>query len=285
MVKLGSTTLSLIGWLADPSQPELSRSQRLHAMRRLVTDYGLAAVELSLDLAMVHPTVFDATFYEGVAELQQELGFACSAHLPFLWIEPGSLNEAVRRAGFESLRRAVELTRSVAIDTYVLHLWGLATTLITAQLQPGPEREAIIGALGIQAERSLADLCQVLPPRDICIENLEDSHFEFTLALANQHQTSLCFDVGHLAWRGDDPLAFLREHGDRIREVHLHDAARQSGGSGPPVRDHLPLGDGQNDYGAIMDMLEEMRFDGTVILELNSEADLKTSLRRLRKAR
>jgi sugar phosphate isomerase/epimerase len=233
---------------------------------------------------MVYPTVFDASFYESVAELQQELGFVCSAHLPFLWIEPASLNEAVRRASCESLRQAVELTRSVTIDTYVLHLWGLATALITAQLGAGPEREAIVSALAIQAERSLADLCDILPPRDICIENLEDSHFESTLAAGTRYQTSLCFDVGHLAWHGDDPLAFLQEHSDRIREVHLHDAIRQPTGSGHAVRDHLALGDGQIDYGAIVDRLEEMRFAGAVFLEVNSEADLKASLRQLRQA-
>jgi len=285
MFKLGTTTLALAGWLADPSQPEQSQHQRLDAMRRVVQDYGLPVVELSLDLPMVHPTVFDVGFYEGVAELQRELGFACTAHLPFLWIEPSSLNETIRQASVESLHRAVELTRSVVIETYVLHLWGLATALITAQLQAGPERQAIMGALGVQAERSLADLCEILEPRDICIENLEDSHLELTLTLANRHQTSLCFDVGHLAWRGDDPLEFLRRHGDRIREVHLHDAARQQAGTTPAVRDHLALGDGQIDYRAVLDTLEEMRFGGAVILEVNSEADLQKSLERLRQTR
>lgn len=284
MVRLGSTTLSLIGWLADPGQPERSRSQRLGAIRRLVTDYGLTAVELSLDLPMVHPTVFDASFYEDVADLQQELGFVCTAHLPFLWIEPASLNERVRVAAIQSLRRTIELTRSITIDTYVLHLWGLATTLITAQLQAGPEREAIVSALGMQAARSLADLCELLPPRDICIENLEDSHLALTLALADQYQTSLCFDVGHFAWHGEDPLAFFQEHRNQIREVHLHDALRQPAGSGHLVRDHLALGDGQIDYGAILDMLEQMRFPGAVILEVNSKADLEASLNRLHKA-
>jgi sugar phosphate isomerase/epimerase len=284
MLKLGTTTLALIGWLADPSQPGHSQRQRLDAIRRVVLDYDLPAIELALDLPMLYPTVFDRSFYEGVAELQQELGFVCTAHLPFLWIEPASLNEDVRQASAESLRRAVDLGQSVAIDTYVLHLWGLATTFITAQLQASPERQAIFGALMAQAERSLVEMCEILEPKDICIENLEDAHFELALALADQHQTSLCFDVGHLAWHGVDPLVFLRRHGDRIREVHLHDAARQPAGTTPAVRDHLALGEGEIDYQAIVQALEEMEFDGAVILELNSEADLRASLQRLGKA-
>jgi hypothetical protein len=76
-MKLGSTTLPLAGWLADPQQPELSRAQRLAAIRRVVTGFGLSAVELTLDLGMIHAGVFDRGFYASVADLQQELGFTC----------------------------------------------------------------------------------------------------------------------------------------------------------------------------------------------------------------
>ncbi|MCL7453859.1 MAG: sugar phosphate isomerase/epimerase [Anaerolineae bacterium] len=283
MIKLGTTTLALNGWLADPGRPRESQQQRLAAIRQIVQGYGLAAVELALDLPMIYPSIFDASFYDTVAELQEELGFTCTAHLPFLWIEPASLNVAIRRASVDSLQRGIQLTRRVKVDTYVLHLWGLATTLITAQLEAPAARQAIMQVLAVQAGRCLAELCETVEPRDICIENLEDSHLDLTLALADQHNTSLCFDVGHLVWQGGDALDFLSRHGDQIREVHLHDATRQSTGGATTVRDHLALGQGQVDYQRILEKLGEMRYDGPVILEVNSEADLEESLRALGK--
>jgi len=122
VISLGTTTLPLAGWLANPQRPEESRAHRLHAIRQIVERYGLQAIELTLDLHAIFPHVFDARFFESVADLQQELGFICTAHLPFLWIELGSLNETVRQASVDCLRQAVEVTRAVGVPPYVLHL-------------------------------------------------------------------------------------------------------------------------------------------------------------------
>ena len=79
-----------------------------------------------------------------------------------------------------------------------------------------------------QANRSLVELCRILDPHDLCVENLEDSLFDQALPLIEQHGTSICFDVGHLAWQGISELDFLARHHHRIREIHLHDVALPS---------------------------------------------------------
>ena len=278
MIKFGATTLPLAGWVADPQQPEESRERRLAAIRRLVEGYGLPAVELTLDLAAVFPQVFDVGFYTAVAELQQELAFSCTVHLPFLWLDAASLNEPIRQASLTCLRRAVELTRVVEVRTFVLHLWGFTTMQIGAQLQHPAQREVILGAAMAQAGRSLAELCQTLDPRALCVENLEDPLFDLALPLIQQHGTSICLDVGHLAWQGGGELDFLARHGGLIREIHLHDATSLSPGGQRRVRDHLPLGQGQIDYAAFLRELEKTGYDGVVILELNNQTDLEHSL-------
>jgi sugar phosphate isomerase/epimerase len=280
-MKIGTTTLPLAGWMADPQQPEAGREQRLAAIRRIVEGYGLAAVELTLDLAMVFPQVFDAGFYSAVAGLQQQLGFVCSVHLPFLWVDLCSLNESMRRASIACLRQAIELTESVEVDTYVLHLWGFTTTQIARQLQHPAQRQVLFGALLLQAQRSLAEVCEVVAPSDLCVENLEDSVFDLALPLIEQAGASICLDVGHLAWHAEDELSFLAKHRDRIREVHLHDALTKSPGGDSPIRDHLALGQGEIDYTAFLRKLQEIEFQGPVILELNSKAELEESLERV----
>src|SRR5207247_5462378 len=36
----------------------------------------------------------------------------------------------------------------------------------------------------------------------------------------------LLLDTGHLTWAGGDPLAVIRDHGSRIKHVHLKDIRR-----------------------------------------------------------
>ncbi len=281
MIQFGATTLPLAGWLADPQRPEQGRAQRLGAIRQLVQDYGLQAVELTLDLAAIYPHLFDAGFYATVAGLQEELGFTCTVHLPFLWVDAASQNEPIRQASVACLRQAIELVRPLAVQTYVLHLWGFTTMQIAAVLQDPAQRQPILGALMLQAERSLAELGRILDPHDLCVENLEDPLFELALPVVERQGASLCLDVGHLAWHGGGELDFLTRNGHRIREIHLHDAGCPAGGGPEQIRDHLPLGAGQIDYAAFLQRLEQIDYQGAVILEVNSQADLEQSLQQL----
>jgi sugar phosphate isomerase/epimerase len=285
MIRLGTTTLPLAGWLANPQQPGESRANRLQAMRQIVERHGLQVVELTLDLQAIYPQVFDASFYASVADLQQELGFACTVHLPFLWIELASLNETIRQASLSSLCQAVEITRAVDVHAYVLHLWGSTTGLIVSQLQDSAQRQAVVGALIWQAGCSLADLCESINPADLCVENLEDSLFDLALPFIEQQGASICLDVGHLALQGHSELEFLEKHRDRIREIHLHDAMVSPAGGQGRTSDHLALGRGQIDMPAFLQRLQGLEYDGPVILEVNSQADLEQSLDKLRSYR
>jgi sugar phosphate isomerase/epimerase len=282
MIRIGTTTLPLAGWFANPQQADESRALRLRAMRQIVERHQLQAVELTLDLQAIYPQVFDASFYASVADLQQELAFACTVHLPFLWIEPASLNEPIRQASLASLRQAAEITCAVDVQTYVLHLWGSTTGLIVSQLQDPAQRQAVVGALMWQAGRSLADLCESIEPADLCVENLEDSLFDLALPFIEQQGTSICLDVGHLVLQGHSELEFLEQHIDRIREIHLHDALVPPTGEQRRASDHLALGQGQIDLAAFLQRLEELEYDGPIILEVNSQADLEQSLDQLR---
>ena len=279
---IGSTTVSLAGWGVDPRQPDQARSERLAAIRQLVEGYRLPAVELDLDLGVIFPQVFDTAFYATVADLQQQLGFTCTAHLPFLWLDSSSLNEPVRQASVSCLRQAVELVRSLDVTVYVLHLWGFTTIQIALLLADPAQRKAVLGGVLAQAGRSLAELCAVLDPRDLCVENLEAPSFDLVLPLVERVGASICLDVGHLAYEQGDPLAFLARHGERVRHVHLHDHVHTSAGGRVQTRDHLPLGRGEMDYVNFVHRLQETHFDGVVILENNSRADLEESLARVK---
>ena len=279
--KFGSTVIPFTGWGVDPRQPEKERERHLRAVRRLVEELDLQVVELSMDFGLLHPQVMDAAFYRRVAALQEELGFACTIHLPFLWLDLTSLNELVRQASVESVRRAAELARLFQVETYVLHLWGPTTAQITHVITDEVLQRNLLTAVLQQADRSLAEICAFIEPRALCIENLEALSFDLVVPLLERHGTGICLDVGHLAWQGGGELAFLERHGERVREIHLHDALLPSSAQGKRAHDHLPLGQGELDHEALLRKLVEIGFDGCIIVENNNEADLRESLERL----
>ncbi len=163
----------------------------------------------------------------------------------------------------------------------MLHLWGSTTAQITHVITDEVLQRNLLKAVLRQADRSLAEICAFVEPRALCIENLEALPFDVAVPLLERHGTGICLDVGHLAWQGGGELAFLERHGERVREIHLHDAVPPSPSQGKWARDHLPLGQGELDYGALLRKLDEIGFDGCVIVENNSEADLRESLKKL----
>ena len=267
--------------MVDARQPEKERERHFQAVRRLVEELNLQVVELAMDFGLLHPQVMDAAFYQRMAALQEELGFACTVHLPFLWLDLTSMNELVRQAGVESVRRAVELARPFQVETYVLHLWGSTTAQITHVITDKVLQRNLLMAVLQQADRSLAEICAFIEPRALCIENLEALSFDLVVPLLERHGTSICLDVGHLAWQGGGELAFLERHGAWVREIHLHDALLPRPDQREQAHDHLPLGQGELDYGALLRKLDQIGFEGCIIVENNNEADLRESLERL----
>jgi len=281
-VKLGTTLIPLVGWSVDTQQPDEGRARHLEATRTLVEEYKIQAIELNGDFTVLYPQVIDRGYYEQVADLQQELGFACTLHLPFLWLDGASLNEPIRRATMQSMKQVLGATEPLHVESYVLHSWGLWTSmLVGVQQMPPEEKQALLNEILRRVEHTLAELGALVPPSSVCVENLGRFPFDYIMPLIERQGMRICLDVGHLAAHGGDALAFVTQHWEQIGEVHLHDALPKAEGvSG--VRDHLPLGKGKVDYVGLMQTLERGGYDKVLILEVNTEADRSQSLERVR---
>jgi sugar phosphate isomerase/epimerase len=280
-MRLGVAVNAFTGWLVDPRQPEAERARHLAAIRSLASQPGVQVVELSADFTTLYPQVFDRGFYQQVAALQDELSFACTAHLPFLWLDHASLAEVPRRASVEAVRATVEAMAPLRLETYVLHLWGAWSNLVRASLPP-PQRSVLEAVLVAQAQRSLREVAEFVPRPALCIENLETVPFAVIVNLAEVGDTRICLDVGHLAWSSDqseDPAALVRAHHARIAELHLHDVRREPGGE---IRDHQAVGAGGLDFPALFQALSDVSFAGPLVLELLSPAAALASLEQVR---
>jgi inosose dehydratase len=86
-----------------------------------------------------------------------------------------------------------------------------------------------------------------------------------------------CLDTGHLLIGGADPVAFVRDHGDRIVHAHLKDvdttiAARLRSGelsllSATRQGLFVPLGRGDAGIASVLDELARHAYDGWLVLE------------------
>ncbi len=87
----------------------------------------------------------------------------------------------------------------------------------------------------------------------------------------------LCFDTGHWAFGGGDPVEGLRAHAERIWHVHFKDhqpeVARQSRlneWDGPTSVGHgvfCELGQGDVDFPAVLETLKAIGYDGWIVVE------------------
>jgi inosose dehydratase len=87
----------------------------------------------------------------------------------------------------------------------------------------------------------------------------------------------LCLDVGHHAYRGGDPLAFIRRHGDRLGYLHLKsvdaELRRRVDEEGIPFATAVAMDvfvepqAGAVDFAGLRDALGEVGYDGFGIVE------------------
>jgi inosose dehydratase len=101
------------------------------------------------------------------------------------------------------------------------------------------------------------------------------------LAETDPDHVHLLLDTGHLHWSGDDPLALARDHGDRIKHVHLKDirgdVMKQCDELALPFLDAVRAGvftvpgDGVIDFAPIFAALDDAGFEGWLIVEAEQD--------------
>lgn len=99
-----------------------------------------------------------------------------------------------------------------------------------------------------------------------CLGKLED----LRKAAVMMPDVRFTLDIGHCVQNGDDFVEFLRDKGDRIEDIHLHDG--RLGGKG-----HLKLGAGELDLHELVRQLRELKYEGYIGLETITPEDTEVS--------
>lgn len=101
---------------------------------------------------------------------------------------------------------------------------------------------------------------------DVILENCDDDKVKFLLDIAHYHQG------------GGDPAKAIRKYQNRLKALHLKDV-RPKGGSDPKGYTFVELGQGKVDLPGVFEALDEIKFKGWGIVELDSVPDKAKSPR------
>ena len=104
-----------------------------------------------------------------------------------------------------------------------------------------------------------------------------EDQIEAFLEQTDPVRVSICFDTGHHAYRGGDPINFMRQHHDRIPYLHLKsidpEIQEQVEAEGIPFAEAVKMdmfvepSKGAVDFLAFRDLLQEIDYDGYAIVE------------------
>ena len=104
-----------------------------------------------------------------------------------------------------------------------------------------------------------------------------EDQIETFLEQTDPDRVSICFDTGHHAYRGGDPISFMRRHHDRIPYLHLKsidpEIQKRVEAEGIPFAEAVKMdmfvepSKGAVDFLAFRDLLQEIDYSGYAIVE------------------
>ena len=292
-LRFGITTMQagrLLGAAAGAGvAPDVAARFDQAALVGELADLGFDPIELGGDLALFFPDAFASAAVDRLAAAKQAHGIRYTVHLPLWSVEPSTPLEPVRQGSIRALRGAIEATRPLAPEVYVVHATGALAAEFARRELPPEARRLVLGRFQERARASMEQLVAEagLPSRRFAIETVEWP-FELTLELAEQLDLSVCLDTGQVlaGFSGRiDLFAALERCLPRLGEIHLHDAPRQGAARRPRSgEDHRPLGAGDLDVPRLLDRLMGVGFAGPIVFELEVE-DALASLEAIRAVR
>ena len=190
---------------------------------------------------------------------------------PSLW---GELERQVLGAG----------ERLAALDArYLVLIDDTYTDLFTGEaIAPKRLDEGAWGRF-IETTHKVADIARDRFGLQLVFHPHAETHVEYEdqieafLDQTDSDRVSICFDTGHHAYRGGDPINFMRQHHDRIPYLHLKsidpEIQKRVEAESIPFAEAVKMdmfvepSKGAVDFLAFRDMLQEIDYDGYAIVE------------------
>lgn len=240
----------------------------------MARDLGFPAVEVTIaEDGPITPQTSAAQCAEIVGSAREAGVTLSSLASGFGWNAPVTCEDAeVRKRGIELTTASLRVARDLSLDAILLVPGGVGADFIPG-FQGAPYDVAYENALN--ALRELKDVAEEMGV-SIGVENVWNKFLLSPLELRDfidkvgSPRVGSYFDVGNVVASGY-PEQWIRILGPRIVRVHFKDFKREVA----TLDGFCDLLDGDTNYGAVMNALREIGYDGFVTAEFfNVEADL-----------
>ncbi|MDL2233695.1 sugar phosphate isomerase/epimerase [Ruminococcaceae bacterium OttesenSCG-928-L11] len=127
----------------------------------------------------------------------------------------------------------------------------------------------IVNTLGEYAKTKGVTVC-FHPHYNTCV--FSQSDIDYFAANTKPEFVSFCLDTAHTTLAGIDPVALIRQYGDRIAYMHLKDVdtyALSKAEGREKMASFRALGHGTVNFPAVKAALEEVGYDGVLCVELD----------------
>lgn len=240
---------------------------------------GFNPVELGGDLVLFLSQSFSEATIQRLLQIKNEGGIRYTVHLPLWSVEPSTPLTPVRQGSVKALIESIQVTKVLQPEAYVLHATGALAAEFYQMRLPDAGKALILRQFQNGARQSIQTLLAEtgIPSRQLALETIEFP-FDLTMELAEEFDTSICLDTGHVLAGFPGILDFfetLERILPRLGEIHLHDCPQRQPGHPPGYgKDHQALGKGDLDLSRLLDRLVGANYHGPIIFELSVEEAL-----------
>ncbi|MGH7263972.1 MAG: sugar phosphate isomerase/epimerase family protein [Candidatus Rokuibacteriota bacterium] len=228
----------------------------------LARRHGVGWLEFSCQNPVNFPQTFDRRRLRAVRRLVDRSGIRCGLHSAS-FVNTAEIMPTVRKAAAAHLREYVDLTAALGCEYLVVHC-GFHFSVYLDTVRKALH-DVMAGAVDYAERRGVP----------LVIENMNplpgDSEFQYLGVTAGEladlfrripsPYLALALDVAHCHLVPGGVAGFIRAFPERIRAVQLSDNRGR-------VDEHLAVGDGTIDFGALLRRLGRIGFTGPLIIEL-----------------
>jgi len=253
-------------------------------VKSLHQDLGVDVVEINASVHSVRPDMVTEETLKEIGRYQAKSDVGLTVHLPFRGIDLDNLVEPMRDAAACYQRDLVRaFDANMKVDHYVTHIQSnLLRAIRESKGHTDEAKVRMLARMEDQARRSLETILETCEPKRLAVENLEMG-YELPFRLAEEFDTGLCCDVGHLVIEQVDVPGTIAAYLDRIIHFHYHDVIEVEDEGEKKLKDHVALGMGMLDIPATLKVMVDGNFGGVLLVEVVSREYADTSLTVLRK--
>ena len=242
-----------------------------------VKEMGFTCVEVKCEKPVAYPRDVNPERRRKIRQLLEKLELEALVHASFYDVNLSSLNPLMREAAERQLEECIEFARDIGAGIVVFHAGNLPGDYPKTYLKVAVSNflSSIKKALG-KAEETGITLALENKPRSSNHELVwyPEDHLKL-LRMVNSPFLKACVDVGHANTLKIDLVRYIQLLAGYTVNIHLHDNRGRKD-------DHMPIGDGEINFSAVLNALKDVGYAGPVILEVKSVDGLRKSMERLK---